>query len=64
MVDVNVEYVCWSVYSVCVCVCQMKREKRGDEGDNKLRSLLLNDSDSPSGHPFSLSVLLICPCVC
>lgn len=47
----------------------MQKEKKADEGregwrDNKLRSLLLNDSDSPSGHPFSLSVLLICLCVC
>lgn len=48
---------------------ETQKEKKADEGkegwrDNKLRSLLLNDSDSPSGHPFSLSVLLICRCVC
>ena len=44
-------------------VCETD-EGGGQWRDNKLRSLLLNDSDSPSGHPFSLSVLLICLCVC
>lgn len=38
-----------------------EEREREEEGwrDNKLRSLLVNDSDSPLGHPLGLSVLLI-----